>query len=1212
MLTGRNANKDEPQSPHLLSGDLVPDAALVTSGDDRFDHEAIVATVADLAVNATTPVNIALFGPWGSGKSSFFGLLSERLQDEHKKTVKVARYDAWKYGGRALKKHFVSSVVRQVSGDEKDIDRELAHGSEVTRLEIWSWFKTNWASLLIGLGFAVAIAVVWFLLVFIASWAAYHHGFHKAAFSGAANRTVAGIGTVLGIAFAALLVGPKVLESAVVKVTTPAPETDDEFAKSFQQRVAKMIDASKGERLVIFIDELDRCSPEDVVATLIDLKTFLDVPGCVFVVAADREVLERALHEVPQANPVRGEDPYYSTPGAFLDKIFQHQIPLPPLRPQALSKFARELVQNRAGVWAELRDAQPEERLFLRVIYVLIPAHVRSPRRAKVLLNNFATTARIAQARGIDWTGRAEELAFLTVLQTEFPAVAADLIRIPRLLGYLRGDDPLAASYDVEQIVAGYTATDMANSTEGAGAPAGDLLGDTADAPAQVHANKIINAQLRSYLRKVAGAGTPDPRPDLFYLESAGSDEGLDPDLGSTIDFAADLSSEEVVEAFSSQPSKTIATGMRLLIQQAEAERGPGRTNIIEAICRLAERLDGADVQAVAPVVAGTVLAEASGPEWPVEATPGALILGVIGASKPLVDALLSRQAAEDLAEAGVLGRIAAVLNFATTDQAALVEQLLGSAYHRHPEPLHDALHTTNPEIALNLWAGVEAAVRAAILLLASPVTPAVTAASVAARVTGAAAVPSATDEQPEDTAADRYEALLQSVEARTDDDSEALISAVLGFGQSLRNVDVQEAANARAEDAMERIGDPGRRSDHAMLGLQYAPLIEAKWWSNILSEPAVEHLEGYNVFERLTQGLATSNGEETKSVLAAAPAVVERIPVEQLGDTGPWLSTTLGTVAWSTPSAVTHENREALHKVAATVRPRLADDDAAALDSVLATDIVSGLGTNVADESRINEVLGLARATGSSTAAAIEGIAKDHVVTPADAVPTLRLRIAAASRGSDAVISGVAVLTVKGMEGEKLVLREWLAMAPPLGEALQVLGQIPVTGTALGTYAAQLTTEERTDLWVHMAGSGKWTQVAFDAVGAQGINSAAIEITLNEMKAATQQAQRTALVDRLVGSTLREQPMHKVATDLVLYLLNTGTAGDLPQAARVAICSGGAAYGKVVEVRNAFDAAAAQRSTALSKTQRERLQEISLLTRPPKRKGLLSTLLGA
>jgi hypothetical protein len=37
-----------------------------------------------------------------------------------------------------------------------------------------------------------------------------------------------------------------------------------------------------------------------------DLKTFLDQPECVFIVAADSDVLKKSLHELPQAKPVRG------------------------------------------------------------------------------------------------------------------------------------------------------------------------------------------------------------------------------------------------------------------------------------------------------------------------------------------------------------------------------------------------------------------------------------------------------------------------------------------------------------------------------------------------------------------------------------------------------------------------------------------------------------------------------------------------------------------------------------------------------------------------------------------------------------------------------------------------------------------------------------------------------------------------------------------
>jgi hypothetical protein len=117
-----------------------------------------------------------------------------------------------------------------------------------------------------------------------------------------------------------------------------------------------------------------KLSLEDVVTTLIDLKTFLDHKNCVFIVAADREVLESALNQAPQAKPVRDNEPYYSTAGAFLDKIFQHQLTLPPMRPEALTNFAMSLVEKQAGLWSQLRQTA---RLYEDVVYSLFPPTYR-------------------------------------------------------------------------------------------------------------------------------------------------------------------------------------------------------------------------------------------------------------------------------------------------------------------------------------------------------------------------------------------------------------------------------------------------------------------------------------------------------------------------------------------------------------------------------------------------------------------------------------------------------------------------------------------------------------------------------------------------------------------------------------------------------------------------------------------------------------------
>src|SRR4051812_24242994 len=99
------SHDDRPYRRLVLEGDLVTDQSL-QDGADEFHHAAIAKAVGDLTLSSAAPANIALFGPWGSGKSTFYFLMKRRIeqQDTH---VEVIPYDAWKFGGRTLKVNFL-------------------------------------------------------------------------------------------------------------------------------------------------------------------------------------------------------------------------------------------------------------------------------------------------------------------------------------------------------------------------------------------------------------------------------------------------------------------------------------------------------------------------------------------------------------------------------------------------------------------------------------------------------------------------------------------------------------------------------------------------------------------------------------------------------------------------------------------------------------------------------------------------------------------------------------------------------------------------------------------------------------------------------------------------------------------------------------------------------------------------------------------------
>ena len=117
-----------PATP-LSEADLIPDRALDSKEDDRFQHAPIAARVADLVISAEPPVNIALFGAWGSGKSSFGSLLKAEVESR-RKGVKFITFDAWAYSGEPLQRNFISHVAAALGFDpESDEGRPFSRNT---------------------------------------------------------------------------------------------------------------------------------------------------------------------------------------------------------------------------------------------------------------------------------------------------------------------------------------------------------------------------------------------------------------------------------------------------------------------------------------------------------------------------------------------------------------------------------------------------------------------------------------------------------------------------------------------------------------------------------------------------------------------------------------------------------------------------------------------------------------------------------------------------------------------------------------------------------------------------------------------------------------------------------------------------------------------------------------------------------------------------
>lgn len=591
----------------LRDGDLVQDREVAVLDDDELAHEHIADQLEQLVTTVPTPTNVALYGPWGSGKSGIANLLSNRLRG--KSGYSFVRFDAFKYAENPLRRSFISAVATELGVKDSAFHADLYTGRSSAAFSL----SGRDVRRLIGLFVCLFLIVCATALVLPLAAALFASGPVLTEFL---HRAPDALRT--GVVPAALLTALVLLvnRTFTVERKTDAVSSDEQFEQLFIDLIKK----SGAKRLVVFVDELDRCVPSNVVAALDALRTFLGVERCVFVVAADQQVLEEALTKASeQATPADARNPYYSSGSGYLDKVFQYQVSVPPLLSQRVSHFAAALVRGRPGVWAEV-DIDV-------VISILVPSHVTSPRRVKALLNTFVLTFRLARQRraagllDCDLQARADEIARLVCLRVEFPLFARDLLLDHALPNHVLAlmNDPAAdlgpyVSDDVREIANKYAKRQapldrLLADTNGEEATGDETAGDrpvAAAGPVQARHGR----QLLDYLERTRSV--PSPGRDLLFLQNSGSVFGLPAALAETIEQHAQNGAlaqfRATVESLGAADRRA---ALELLTQQARTELGVAAANVATAVLLLysdagTDLGTGADaaVEALAPVLA--------------------------------------------------------------------------------------------------------------------------------------------------------------------------------------------------------------------------------------------------------------------------------------------------------------------------------------------------------------------------------------------------------------------------------------------------------------------------------------------------------------------------------------------------------------------------------------------------------------------------------
>ncbi len=640
---------DDEAGIHALG--LISDRALEPGEQDRFAHDDFVDQLEALVRSGIDTANIALYGSWGAGKSSISRRLAARFNtsEEHER-FRFVELNAFKYADTPLLRTFIYRIA------EATVPSRLEHyRRELYEHATKSMFKApqGWSSAIkltatiAGSLVAAAVAV----LLLLPGGSTYHTAVDVL-------RAIAPSALIVGVL---VTIGAQVLPYFTTENETLAPASPEQFEQLFRGlvRVDLGIDGRDSKRLVVFIDELDRCSPGEVARTLETLRTFVNIPGCIFIVAADQQVLEFALTQhVRQSTPANAINPYYSAGSGYLDKIFEYQLSLPSLLPSRLVDFAGALVAGVGGVWAQLEDVDG-------VLSVLIPVHVRSPRRVKVLLNRFAMSYAVAEKRSAAGTldenlaARAAELAKLVCIRAEFPLFAAELERDARIVDVIavcleREEDETPSSADerlrgfepglrsrAEDVARGAFAVDQLLSEDGDRQPEEEPGENEGETPADGKTVRRAHAaQLVDYLRQTQLV--PGPRQDLVDLESIGAT------FGANAGFAMDLESaalanqtRRVLELITVADEEERPRGLLVLAALVKRSRGLDARNVMHSLLRACDAA-GDPIEDIAPTLVRQL--EESGSVVTSPELAGALRLAILGGSTRLTNELVARQ----------------------------------------------------------------------------------------------------------------------------------------------------------------------------------------------------------------------------------------------------------------------------------------------------------------------------------------------------------------------------------------------------------------------------------------------------------------------------------------------------------------------------------------------------------------------------------------
>lgn len=307
----------------------------------------------------TTPFVYGILGDWGSGKTTALKLLEKKVQhdfDQRSQLFIPVWFNVWQYENQ------VDIVYPLLHAIKKDYEQRVStiKNSQITKKFVDSFKKTVETSVvgLTDFGLKTMTKVI--------------------------------TGEAIGLKeikdYSSTL---KETQSSLEKILNEWVDKVDQIKKAFEELLDTYAeDLSKDStiikediRFVIIIDDLDRCLPQTVITLLENIKNYLSVKNCIFVLGLNPKVVYQGIRIKYNGLEIDGRE--------YLEKILNYPFYIPEPEEDEIKQFIHNQINLCLENAEQFRTDNRTKDFLEEFDKVLSKCYLNNLRRIKRILNRY-------------------------------------------------------------------------------------------------------------------------------------------------------------------------------------------------------------------------------------------------------------------------------------------------------------------------------------------------------------------------------------------------------------------------------------------------------------------------------------------------------------------------------------------------------------------------------------------------------------------------------------------------------------------------------------------------------------------------------------------------------------------------------------------------------------------------------------------------------